>query len=108
MPIARAALHTHPEPPASATAGAGLQTPRRTHPEPSASAPAGAGLQTPRMAAYLQSAAAVCIFAGDRVRLGDEHPAAGPSDATKKVDPLSAWYFMQMPQNVWYQFNFGN
>jgi hypothetical protein len=42
----------------------------------------------------------VCIFAGDRVRLGDGHPAAGPSDATKKVDPLSAWYFMQ---NVWYQ-----
>ena len=75
VPIARAALHTHPEPPASATAGAGLQTPRR--------------------AAYLQSAAAVCIFAGDRVRLGDEHPVAGPSDATKKVDPLSAWYFMQ-------------
>ncbi len=83
MPIVRAALHTHPEPPASATAGAGLQTPRR--------------------AAYLQSAAAVCIFAGDRVRLGDEHPVAGPSDATKKVDPLSsfAWYFMQLtkPQN---------
>ena len=72
MPITRAALHTHPEPSASATAGAGLQTPRR--------------------AAYLQSAAAVCIFAGDRVRLGDEHPVAGPSDATKKVDPLSAWY----------------
>ena len=67
VPIARAALHTHPEPPASATAGAGLQTPRR--------------------AAYLQSAAVVCIFAGDRVRLGDEHPVAGPSDATKKVDP---------------------
>jgi hypothetical protein len=41
---------------------------------------------------YLQSAAAVCIFAGDRVRLGDEHPVAGPSDATKKVYPLSAWY----------------
>ena len=85
VPIARAALHTHPEPPASATAGAGLQT--------------------PRSAAYLRSAAAVCIVAGDRVRLGDEHPVAGPSDATKKVDPLSdatkkvdplsAWYFMQ-------------
>ena len=83
VPIARAALHTHPEPPASATAGAGLQTRRR--------------------AAYLQTAAAVCIFAGDR----DEHPVA---DATKKVDPLSSWYFMQnkMPQNVWYQFHFGN
>ena len=39
------------------------------------SRPAGAGLQTPRRAAYLQSAAAVCVFAGDRVRLGDEHPA---------------------------------
>ena len=86
--MARAALHTHPEPPTSATAGAGLQTPRRTHPEPPASATAGAGLQTPRRAAYLQSAAAVCIFAGDRVRLGDEHPVAGPSDATKKVDPV--------------------
>ena len=76
VPIAHAALHTHPEPPASATAGAGLQTPRRTHPEPPASATAGAGLQTPRRAEYLQSAAAVCIFAGDRVRLGDE--VAGP------------------------------
>ncbi len=89
MPIARAAFHTHPEPPASATAGAGLQTPRR--------------------AAYLQSAAAVCIFAGDHVRLGDEHPVAGQSDATKKVDPLAsfAWYFMQTndaAKFVWYQF----
>ena len=54
MPIARAALRTHPEPQASATAGTGLQTPRR--------------------AAYLQSAAAVSIFAGDRVRRGNEHP----------------------------------
>jgi hypothetical protein len=27
----------------------------------------------------------VCIFAGDRVRLGDEHPVTGPSNATKKV-----------------------
>ncbi len=70
MPIARAALHTHPESPASATAGAGLQIPRR--------------------AAYLQSAAAVCIFAGDRVRLGDEHPVAGQSDATKKVCFITA------------------
>ena len=87
VPIARAALHTHPEPPASATAGAGLQT--------------------PRSAAYLQSAAAVCIVAGDRVRLGDEHPVAGPSDATKKVDPLTdATKKVDMPQNVWYQFNF--
>jgi hypothetical protein len=40
------------------------------------------GLQTPRRAAYLQPAAAVSIFAGDRVRRGDEHPVAGPSDAT--------------------------
>jgi hypothetical protein len=92
VPIARAALHTHPEPPASATAGADLQTPRR--------------------AAYLQSAAAVCIFAGDRVRLGDEHP--GPSDdATKKIDCREKICLLNgtlckltMPQNVWYQFNF--
>ena len=89
VPIARAVLRTHPEPPASATAGAGLQTPRR--------------------AAYLQSAAAVCIFAGDRVRLGDEHPVAGPSDATKKVDPLSSFAWTndaidKCAKFVWYQF----
>ena len=33
-----------------------------------------------------------------------------PPSRCSRVDPLSSWYFMQnkMPQNVWYQFHFGN
>ena len=89
MPIARAALRTHPEPPASATAGAGLQTPR--------AGPHTCGLQTPHRATYLQSAAAVSIFAGDRVRRGDEHPVAGPSDVTKQQHTFPAWVGSRSP-----------